>query len=136
MTLSLKEIELIVGARQGNLFQLQEAIKKGANVDVRDRDDFTPLLWVSLRGDYEGVKALLDAGANPNLLGRHGTSTLQCSANGGYKRCVEALIQAGANPQTLHELQRDEYADVIQAYKKVNYRERHGAIRKYVKMWR
>ncbi|KAI9701293.1 MAG: hypothetical protein M1836_001963 [Candelina mexicana] len=49
--------------RRGDLKVCQEKITKGANINARDRFDYTPLILASLCGHYEVVQLLLESGA-------------------------------------------------------------------------
>lgn len=55
----------------GPMLPVAEAIstllEAGANPNIVDEQGHTPLMYAARNGDYDSVKALLDAGANPAL---------------------------------------------------------------------
>ncbi|KAL8716148.1 MAG: hypothetical protein Q9220_000053 [cf. Caloplaca sp. 1 TL-2023] len=56
-------IRLCEACRRGDLKSCQETITQGANINARDRFDYTPLILASLCGHYEVVQLLLETGA-------------------------------------------------------------------------
>lgn len=56
-------IRLCEACRRGDLKTCQEMITKGANINARDRFDYTPLILASLCGHFEVVQLLLESGA-------------------------------------------------------------------------
>src|SRR5690606_9329999 len=60
----------------------------------------TPALhWLVERGDLEGVKLLLDKGADPNRLSRQEVLPLSVAAANGDAAMIRLLVEAGADPQ-------------------------------------
>ncbi|KAL8816993.1 MAG: hypothetical protein Q9223_004093 [Gallowayella weberi] len=55
--------KLCEACRRGDLKLCQEMIRDGANINARDRFDYSPLILASLCGHYEVVQLLLESGA-------------------------------------------------------------------------
>ncbi|CAD6587420.1 MAG: hypothetical protein ASARMPREDX12_002838 [Alectoria sarmentosa] len=55
--------KLCEACRRGDLKTCQEMITEGANINARDRFDYTPLILASLCGHFEVVQLLLESGA-------------------------------------------------------------------------
>ncbi|KAK0507181.1 hypothetical protein JMJ35_010219 [Cladonia borealis] len=55
--------KLCEACRRGDLKVCQEMITEGANINARDKFDYTPLILASLCGHYEVVQLLLESGA-------------------------------------------------------------------------
>ncbi|KAI4092885.1 MAG: hypothetical protein LQ348_001698 [Seirophora lacunosa] len=55
--------KLCEACRRGDLKLCQEMITEGANINARDRFDYSPLILASLCGHYEVVQLLLESGA-------------------------------------------------------------------------
>ncbi|KAL8998953.1 MAG: hypothetical protein Q9169_002059 [Polycauliona sp. 2 TL-2023] len=55
--------KLCEACRRGDLKLCQETIRDGANINARDRFDYSPLILASLCGHYEVVRLLLESGA-------------------------------------------------------------------------
>jgi len=54
---------LCEASRRGDLKVCQEMIQEGANINAKDKYDYTPLILASLCGHYETVRLLLESGA-------------------------------------------------------------------------
>lgn len=61
------------------------------------KDNDTLLLMAVKSGDIKQVRALLAAGAKPDVSDRQGTTALMYAANLGYTEIVRSLVEAGAN---------------------------------------
>jgi len=78
---------------------LKDPVKR-VNIDAQDSDGFTALVWaIKRRVDRtpEFAKALLDAGANPNLYDAQGRTALIFAASLGAEICLKHLL---ANSKT------------------------------------
>ena len=96
----------------GRLKILEMLLKAGADVKLRtdeENDRGTPLLMAAYRTSlydkldfFEGVKLLLQAGADPNETDNRGATPLMYAAQGGYLESVKELIKAGSDPKRLN----------------------------------
>ncbi len=75
-----------------------ELIQKGANVNVRDPEDMTALMWVSMNRKYiETLRILLNGGADANLGDKDGDTALMKATSEDNEEGVKALISHGAD---------------------------------------
>ena len=72
-------------------------IKFGAQLDVLDHNDNTPLHFCSSNGHLECAHLLIEHGANVNLGNVRGDTPLHNAARWGYVHLVEILLLAGAS---------------------------------------
>ena len=89
--------------------ELDELVKKGAEIEARNREGMTPLMQASAEGNCEATHWLLQHGANPNLTDNQGRTALMLAAGAlyadrlmfpprqDYRRTVRALLEAGAD---------------------------------------
>ncbi len=68
----------------------------GADVNAKDKDGFTALMYASGWGNVKVVRALLEAKADVNVKSTDGTTPLKTASKGGYADVVKLLKQAGA----------------------------------------
>lgn len=75
-------------------------LNKGANVYVRNQDTYTPLHFAIRNGEYDVVKMLLEAGADPNAIAKGiVTGRIQSPWNMTQDTRIRELLQAhGAQP--------------------------------------
>jgi hypothetical protein len=65
----------------------------------KDAEVSTDNIWVAAGdGDVDRVRALLDAGGNPNDQDENGLTPLSSAASYGRKEVLELLIARGADP--------------------------------------
>ena len=83
--------------KQSELRYVERLLATGANLDIKDADGYTALIWASCRGQLEMVEKLLDAGAIVNAKTEHGRTALLWASKYGHLEIVEKLIEAGAN---------------------------------------
>lgn len=86
-SLGVKEIfenervrSLARAAARNDREKVQELINSGVAVNSVGVGNFTPLYWALKKGSREGFKALLENGADPNLLWQDGGSVIHYSA--------------------------------------------------------
>jgi uncharacterized protein len=108
------ETPLMAAARTGRVDAVQLLLSHGSFVNAADPyQEETALMWASAEGHLEVVKALLAAGADPNLKAHVSTITerkdadhpsggftaLMFATRNGHADVVEALIKGGADPK-------------------------------------
>lgn len=72
-------------------------ISKGANINAQDKDGSTPLYYAA-KYSIDVFKALLDAGADVNIMSDDGESLLIKLIKKGDEKGVELLLGGGARP--------------------------------------
>ena len=84
--------------RAENSENLIAILEHGAEVDVRDRDDDTPLHEAARSGKPDHISILVDAGADLAARDKpHGGTALHWAARYGSAANVRALLAAGAD---------------------------------------
>ncbi|CAM40479.1 conserved hypothetical protein [Leishmania braziliensis MHOM/BR/75/M2904] len=78
-------------------------VEHGANIDVADSTDATPLLIAVRMSQTEAVEFLLKNGADCNWQDRQGNSCLHFCAVRCDVKIARLLLAAGANPRLLNE---------------------------------
>lgn len=81
--------------RAGDRLSADREMTAGADVNALDGDGLSPLFHPAAFGDREMVKALLKAGADPNLPGQS-VLVLTAAASTGDAAMVNLLLEAGA----------------------------------------
>ncbi|HXG24316.1 MAG TPA: ankyrin repeat domain-containing protein [Chthonomonadales bacterium] len=76
--------------------RVEELLAQGVPVDVRNADQWTPLMAAALAGWPEMVRFLLERGADVNTVDKSGHSALAHGIR--YKEVVQILLERGANP--------------------------------------
>ena len=98
--------DLHSAAFDGNVEEVKELLKKGANPNVREKDGDTPLHVAARKGSVDVVELLLKHGADPNILDKYGWTPLHNAAREGHVEVVKLLLEHGADPNI-----QDEYGD-------------------------
>lgn len=80
-------------------------IAAGADINYQSFSGEPPLYWTTSAYNGQGLmQILLEAGADPNLCGNDGFTSLHSAAEGGCAEAVRLLLAAGADP-TLKDAQ-------------------------------
>ena len=83
-------------AEEGVVTALRAGLGQGADVDIRDGNDATPLHWALrnpvLAGSNPAAAFLLEHGANPTLADRNGVVPLHEAAKNGYHQVIDAAV--------------------------------------------
>jgi len=84
--------------RNGDVPGAIAAIGAGADVNAKQSDGSTPLLWAVYAVDRDLVKALLARGADPNVRNSLGATALTEAVNLADSEMVRLLLKAKADP--------------------------------------
>jgi len=88
--------ELIDAARFGNLSEVKELIRKGANVEATNEYGWTALHYASSMGRLEVVKCLVEQGkANVEATEEYGGTSLHKASDYGHLEVVKYLVEQG-----------------------------------------
>lgn len=91
---------LLAAAEKGNAAVIKQLLDAGANIEIRDSQEKTPLMLALQNGHPEVAKVLLSRGANPLAQDKYRNTTLKLAADKGYTSIVDALL---SNP-SVHDL--------------------------------
>jgi len=80
-----------------NLYEVNQLLEKGANVNIRDTDGISALMHASDEGLTDIVRNLLNKGANTNLQNNKGKTALMYASEQGYAYIIKLLLEKGAN---------------------------------------
>jgi ankyrin repeat protein len=89
-------VSLIEASKKGDLAKVQEFINTQAEVNAKDTDGMTALMWASGNGHDEVAKALIAAGADVNAKTKNGVTALMVASKKGHVEIVKLLRAAGA----------------------------------------
>ena len=86
-------------AMRGDLEQVRELLRSGADVNAPQSDGLTALHWAADNGDAAVARVLIYAGANLGPLTRNDAYTpMHMAARGGHADVIASLLEAGADP--------------------------------------
>ena len=91
--------ELISATEQGDLDTVNRIIQEGGDLDILDtgQDKYTAIHFAAWDGQNEALKVLIDAGANPDILGTDSRTPIHLAAANGRTEAVKLLIEAGVD---------------------------------------
>src|SRR5947209_1360425 len=84
-------------AGTGDVSQIKELLREGANADAYSGDHFPPLFLAAEHGHLEAVRLLLDNGANPNRKYTLNGTPLFAAVYGNHADVVGFLLSRGAD---------------------------------------
>ncbi|KNC49051.1 uncharacterized protein AMSG_11841 [Thecamonas trahens ATCC 50062] len=88
---------LVWALRSGSRAAAEELIAAGADVNLADSDDKSPLHLAAVLGASSVCSALLDAGAQVDNADAKGATPLYWAARRGHLNIVDMLVNAGAS---------------------------------------
>ena len=89
--------ELLKAASDADARKVKALLARGATVDARDKEGWTPLIHAARMCDATSIRVILRAGANVNARGRDGETALWAASGGGDSvRLVRLLLDHGA----------------------------------------
>jgi ankyrin repeat protein len=84
-------------ALDGNTEKVRELIQQGVDINQRDDDGRTALMFAVINSHYETMRVLLEHGADVNAKSNKGGTALMGAASDGDLRMVQALLDGGAD---------------------------------------
>ena len=75
--------EIHAAAKSGNIEIIEILLSQGFEVDSRDKEGATPLMFTALYGHEGAFQMLIQNGADPSLKDNDGFSLLHCAVKGG-----------------------------------------------------
>jgi tankyrase len=81
---------------KGNEKAIGLFIEAGADVNLRNQFNWTPLMVATFMGSEASANKLIDAGANVSVRDKRGYAPLHWAVQRGFARVAELLIQRGA----------------------------------------
>ena len=91
------QLRLMKAARQGNLSDIRETLKFGANPNLPVDDSFPPLQTAAASGQADAARLLLDNGAKVNHVADFENTPLNAAASYGNADVVRLLLDRGAD---------------------------------------
>jgi uncharacterized protein len=91
-------VSLSEAVKQRDADAVRSLLKQGVDVNAREADGSTALLWAAHNGDLGSVDLLLRAGASASAINRYGATPLGLAVKSGNAAVVESLLKGGADP--------------------------------------
>jgi hypothetical protein len=92
------ESEIAAASGAGDFYLVKMLAESGANLNVKDEEGYTPLMWAAQHGNTRVAAYLIEHGANLNPMDRGGYTPLMWAAQEGHFSTVALLLERGANP--------------------------------------
>lgn len=92
--------------KAGNEQLLQEYVRGGGNIDMRDEDDKTLLIHSIFEGDVKRARELISLGCNVNLATKSGLSPLHIGCQIRNSQIVQLLLKNGADIKSKTDIGR------------------------------
>lgn len=94
-----KVVALVKAADAGDAAKVALLVRQGTNVNAVGNNGATPLIWALNARNHRGVEALLQAGADPNLVtDKVGMSPMNFVPMGDDPELLRLLLKHGGNP--------------------------------------
>ncbi len=94
-----RDSSLFLAASEGDVKTVRSLIDTGENVNARDTEGETPLMYAAVRGQTQVVLLLLSKGAQIDVVSVNGETALDRAASAGFTAAVRVLIEKGANKE-------------------------------------
>ena len=94
----LPEVSIHEAALNGEMGQIAAHLGGGTDVNLKDLEGRTPLMYASYNGNVEVIRSLIEKDADVNLRDLYGRSALMMASSGPYPVAVKYLLEHGADP--------------------------------------
>jgi len=88
---------LHAAAADGDVDQIRLLISRGADVNAKDKMEYTPLFYAAEKGQTKSAEVLIMAGGSVNVKDQYGNTPLHYAAVRGHYPLCELLIAHGAD---------------------------------------
>jgi len=95
---TLKSISIHEAALNGITADIDQMIAKGADINLKDEDGRTPLMYASFNGHSGIIQKLISKGAIVNQADNYGRTALMFASSGPYPEAVRLLLKNQADP--------------------------------------
>ncbi|ADZ92253.1 ankyrin repeat domain-containing protein [Marinomonas mediterranea] len=93
-----KSIDLSIAAARGDERAIKQLLSEGARINDTGKDNMTSLMWAFGARNRTGFQALLENGADPNIIIRGGDSVMTFAAGEDDPWFLEEALKYGGNP--------------------------------------
>ena len=97
---STPAVRLAEAAQNQDIMAVRALLAQHADVNARQVDGMTALIWAAHNDDPETARLLIQGGANVKAVNRYGVSAITEAATNGDAAMLELLLQAGADANT------------------------------------
>jgi ankyrin repeat protein len=87
---------LFDAARLGNAKIIEALLLEGIDVNVKDKDGWTALMWAAYKCHYDVVDLLLKNGADINRRNENGKTVFHIAEGGMHREITELLRKHGS----------------------------------------
>ncbi|VVE69405.1 hypothetical protein PCA31118_03196 [Pandoraea captiosa] len=100
-----KEASLARAAAEGNLGKVRQLVREGVNVNAVGDKNMSPLGWAFSAKNVEGLRALLEAGADPNqpIGPEHEIHLVWLAAEFESPEILKVLLEFKGDPNATHK---------------------------------
>jgi len=88
---------LLSAAKGGDIDEVRRLLDGGAKVNVKDKEEMTPLCFAAMRDHTEIAALLIHRGADVNAPNHDGWTPLHIAGGGGRTATVSLLLDRGAD---------------------------------------
>lgn len=94
----IQDFSLHQAALNGNKQEVLRLLEEGADIDMKDPDGRTVLMYSSYNGHTEIARECLNRGAKVNMRDNYGRTSLMFAASGPFPETVKLLLDNQADP--------------------------------------
>jgi len=91
-------IGLVRAAENGDESEIKTIVDSGTNVNSVGKNGITPLIWLVLLHNHDGIRGLLKNGADPNQATFDDDSALTLAASTADNKMLELVLEHGGDP--------------------------------------
>ena len=88
--------KLIAASKRGDIDSIHIQLAKGVDVNSKDSDGMTALVWAARRGYIDIIRILLRKGADPKGKDIYGWTAMDWATRRGYNKVIKLLKSFGA----------------------------------------
>ena len=103
------EESLINAIKEGDVIKVRNLVKKGVNVNYKNEEGFTPLMYSAVTGIASITEVLLEAGSNIEETNNRGLTALALALFNGSYDVYDILCDANANKEIIDKLRLVDY---------------------------